>query len=67
MKDPQSITTFVVRIRTTWSLAGANWYGRIEHLQSGRYLSFQDVEKMVDFIRSSSAIENDNHKYSHKS
>ncbi|MCP4362379.1 MAG: hypothetical protein GY796_30610 [Chloroflexi bacterium] len=60
MKTPQSTTTFVVRIRQTWSLDGTNWYGRIEHLQSGRYLSFQNMEKMVDFIHSSGAIENDN-------
>ncbi len=62
VKETQSVSTFVIRIRQEGSLKGTRWYGRIEHLQSGRYLSFQNVEKMVDFIRSLGVIENDNQK-----
>ena len=60
MDDMQSVSTFVVRIRQEASLHGSRWYGRIEHLQSGRSLTFQDTEKMVAFIRSSGVIENPN-------
>jgi hypothetical protein len=54
--------TFVVRIRQDGSLQGTRWYGRVEHLQSGRTLAFQKMEKLVDFIHSSGAIENHNHR-----
>jgi len=60
LNDPQTIDTYVVRIRQEASLHGSRWYGRIEHLQSGRTLTFQDMEKMLAFIRSSGAIENPN-------
>jgi len=53
--DTQSVSTFIVRIRHEFSLNDMRWYGRIEHLQSGRYLIFQDAEKLIDFINASSS------------
>jgi hypothetical protein len=43
-------STFVVRFRRLWSLAGAGWRGRIEHVQSGNTSSFLSIEEMIDFI-----------------
>jgi hypothetical protein len=43
--------TFVIRIWPEYSLSGSRWRGRIEHLQSGRHLAFEDLDRMLAFIR----------------
>ena len=54
MNSPPSqpaVSTFVVRIWQEWSLSSPRWRGRIEHLQSGRTLAFQELEQALTFIR----------------
>ena len=56
MDDTQSVSTFIVRIRHERSLIDPRWYGRVEHLQSGRYLIFQDTNKLIEFINASGVM-----------
>ena len=50
------INTFVVRFWQEWSAAGRRWRGRIEHLQSGQSVAFQDLERMLAFMRSTGLV-----------
>jgi len=52
-----SALTFVIRIWQTWSLSGSHWRGRIEHLQSGRYAAFEDLDQILAFIRYHGGLE----------
>jgi hypothetical protein len=45
-------STFVVRFWRLWSVAGAGWRGRIEHVQSGESHRFVNSDGLIDFIRS---------------
>ena len=54
-----AVSTFVIRVWQDWSLSGPRWYGRIEHLQSGRRLSFQEPEPILAFIRASGLFADD--------
>lgn len=58
--QPAAIT-FVVRIWPEWSLSGARWRGRIEHLQSGRALAFQEPEQVLAFMRASGVFTGEQH------
>jgi hypothetical protein len=53
------INTFVVRFWQEWSAAGPRWRGRIEHLQSGQSVAFQDLGRMLDFMRSTGLVADD--------
>ena len=45
-------STFVIRFcRSCWN-SGPYWHGRIEHVQSGKGLSFFDLADMLTFIGS---------------
>lgn len=46
-------STFVIRIWQDWSLSGLRWYGRIEHLQSGRAVAFQELDQVMAFMLAS--------------
>lgn len=46
-----SINTFVVRIWCESSLDASRWRGRVEHLQSGERLAFEELERVLTFIR----------------
>ena len=63
MAEPSPVpptSTFVVRLWQEWSAAGSRWRGRIEHVQSGQRLGFQDLDRMVGFIHSFGAFAEDN-------
>lgn len=47
------VSTFVIRIWQDWSLSGLRWYGRIEHLQSGRAVAFQELDHVLAFMMAS--------------
>jgi hypothetical protein len=48
----RSISTFIVRFCRSCQNNGLCWRGRIEHVQSGRWLSFFRPADMLTFIRS---------------
>jgi hypothetical protein len=52
-------STFVVRFWQEWSAAGSRWRGRIEHVQSSQRMGFQDLDRMLTFIRSFGAFAGD--------
>ena len=52
-------STFVVRFWREWSAAGSRWRGRIEHVQSGESAAFLDLNGMLDFVRRSGAMADD--------
>jgi hypothetical protein len=45
------LSTFVVRFWREWSVAGAQWRGRIEHVQSGESATFLDLQGILDFFQ----------------
>jgi hypothetical protein len=45
--------TFVIRIWLEWSLSGPRWRGRIEHLESGQHTAFENLDRILVFIRAS--------------
>ncbi len=51
--EPQN--TFIVRFRRQWrdetDPATTDWYGHIQHLQSGDGISFLDERQLLAFIR----------------
>lgn len=53
------ISTFVVRFWPEWSLVGPRWHGRIEHVQSQRGVAFQDLERMLAFMRATVPVIDD--------
>jgi hypothetical protein len=54
MSDPAPQNTFVVRF--WWELGGKEsnrpqrWRGRVDHIQSGDAIAFQDVREMLAFL-----------------
>jgi hypothetical protein len=46
-----SVSTFVVRFWREWSADAVRWRGRIEHVQSGEAIVFQDLGGMLGFVR----------------
>ena len=48
-----ALSTFVIRVWQNWSLSGPRWYGRIEHLQSGRVVAFHELEQALAFMLAS--------------
>jgi hypothetical protein len=52
-------STFVVRLWQEWSAAESRWRGRIEHLQSSQRMGFQDLDRLLAFIRSFGAFAED--------
>jgi hypothetical protein len=54
---PQSVlSTYIIRIWQDWSLGGTHWRGRIEYLQTGQRVAFEDLNQIVTFIRSSGSL-----------
>jgi hypothetical protein len=51
-----AVSTFIVRIWRVWSLRGPHWRGRIEHLQSGQHAAFEDLDRMLAFVRASGVL-----------
>jgi len=45
------LSTFVVRFWREWSVAGGQWRGRIEHVQSGEGATFLTWQQMQGFLR----------------
>ncbi|MGC9399439.1 MAG: hypothetical protein ACP5HM_09935 [Anaerolineae bacterium] len=45
------LSTFVVRFWRENSAAGAQWRGRVEHVQSGAGLAFTDLDDLLGFLR----------------
>jgi hypothetical protein len=51
--EPSSVppaSTFVVRFWREWSVSGARWRGRIEHVESGASVAFLDLGGMLAFL-----------------
>jgi len=60
MRESTGVTrvfTFVVRFWREWSSAGMRWRGRIQHVESGDAASFVELGRMVQFLRSSGILE----------
>ena len=53
------VFTFVVRFWREWSAAGLRWRGRIQHVESGEATSFLELARMLQFLRSSGALAED--------
>ncbi len=62
MTEPSGVPrviTFVVRFWREWSTAGLRWRGRIQHVESGDAASFMDLGKMLQFLRGSGVMAED--------
>ncbi len=62
MSEPSGVPrviTFVVRFWREWSAAGPRWRGRIKHVESGDAASFVDLDRMLQFLRRSGALSED--------
>jgi hypothetical protein len=62
MTEPSGVPrviTFVVRFWREWSAAGLRWRGRIQHVESGDSASFIDLDKMLQFLRCSGVMAED--------
>ncbi len=53
------VITFVVRFWRERSAAGLRWRGRIQHVESGDAASFTDLGKMLQFLRGSGVMAED--------
>jgi hypothetical protein len=53
------VVTFVVRFWREWSAAGVRWRGRIQDVESGDAASFMDLGKMLQFLRGSGVMADD--------
>ena len=53
------VSTFVVRFWREWSVAGARWRGRIEHVLSGQRCDFVELEEILEFVRAFGAMADD--------
>jgi hypothetical protein len=53
------VVTFVVRFWREWSAAGVRWRGRIQDVESGDAASFMDLGKMLQFLRGSGVMAED--------
>ncbi|NIN67124.1 MAG: hypothetical protein GTO63_20995 [Anaerolineae bacterium] len=53
------VVTFVVRFWREWSAAGVRWRGRIQDVQSGDAASFMNLDKMLQFLRGSGVMADD--------
>jgi hypothetical protein len=52
-------STFVIRFWKEWSAAGSRWRGWVEHVQSGQRVGFQDLDRLLTFIRSFEIFQDD--------
>jgi hypothetical protein len=62
MSEPVGVTrvfTFVVRFWREWSAAGLRWRGRIQHVESGDATSFVEMGRMLQFLGSAGALDED--------
>jgi hypothetical protein len=62
MTEPSGVPrviTFVVRFWREWSAAGLRWRGRIQDVESGDAASFMDLGKMLQFLRGSGVMAED--------
>jgi len=54
-------STFVVRFWRERSREGAQWRGRIEHVQTGENAAFLDLDGLVEFFRRSGFMSDGEH------
>lgn len=52
-------STFVLRFWREWSITMPRWRGRIEHVQSGQYTDFVELEDLLEFVRAFGALPED--------
>lgn len=50
--EPDEYMSFVVRL---WCEAGHEWYGEVEHIQSGQRWRFMSLTHLLDFLRLATA------------
>jgi hypothetical protein len=50
------VSTFVIRIWTDAMPNAPRWRGRIENLQTGQHAAFEDLARVLAFIRAAGAF-----------
>lgn len=64
--NSQPLSTFVIRIWKEWSTDGGIWRGNIEHLESKKRSGFQDLESMLEFLKTFGLLSNEPRTIEHE-